>query len=223
MPTSRFARLTDSAEAHTNRSKILGWSYRLWAPIYDPLIGGRFHESRRRSLAALGDVDGQSILIDGIGTGLDIPLLPKGANYIGLDLSLSMLRRAVRKAHAHTLPMRFHVGDVMALPYRDGVFDALVLHLILAVVPDARAALEEAARVVKPGGRLHILDKFLHPGQLAPVRRLAGPLLGLVVTRTDVVFEEFLAACPGLRVISDEPDVFGGWFRRIVLEKSGSE
>lgn len=117
--------------------------------------------------------------------------------------------------------MLFQVGDAMALPYRDGLFDRIVMHLILAVVPRPSAALAEASRVVKPGGRLHILDKSLRPGQSASLRKLISPLLGQVATRTNVVFEEVLATCPGLKVVSDEPDAMGGWFRRIVLEKSG--
>ena len=199
----------------------LRWGYRLWAPLYDLLIGGPSSESRKRSLASLGDVRGQTILIDGVGTGLDMSLLPPHAHYVGLDLSLPMLKRAVCKATDRGLPMFFQVGDAMELPYRDGVFDAVVLHLILAVVPDARSALAEAARVVKPGGRLLILDKFLRPGQLAPFRRVMSPLIGLIATRTDVVFERALAGSPGLKVLSDEPDVVGGWFRRILVERLG--
>jgi phosphatidylethanolamine/phosphatidyl-N-methylethanolamine N-methyltransferase len=198
----------------------LDWAYTLWAPLYDPLVSGRFDGSRKNSLAALGDVTGQRILLVGIGTGLDLPFLPTGAHYIGLDLTPAMLTRATQRARDCDMTVVFQVGDAMALPYRDGVFDRVVMHLILAVVPRPSAALAEASRVVKPGGRVHILDKFLRPGQRAPLRKLISPLLGRLATRTDVVFEEVLAACPGLTVISDEPDVAGGWFRRIVLEQS---
>ena len=197
----------------------LQWAYTLWAPVYDWAIASSLRESRRKSLAALGDVTGLTILLAGIGTGLDIPLLPRGARYVGLDLTPAMLRRARVAARRAGLAVSLQIGDAMRLPYRDRVFDAVVLHLILAVAPDPRAALTEAARVVKPGGRMIIFDKFLSPGRPAPLRRLISPLLGLVATKTDVVFEEVLAACPGLRVVSDEPDLANGWFRRIVLER----
>ena len=115
--------------------------------------------------------------------------------------------------------MSFDVGDAMALPFRDAAFDHVVMHLILAVVPDPRAALAEAARVVTVGGRIHLLDKFLRPGQRAPLRRLLSPIAGRLATRTDVVFEDVLASGEGLEVLSDEPDLGGGWFRRIVLRQ----
>jgi ubiquinone/menaquinone biosynthesis C-methylase UbiE len=107
----------------------------------------------------------------------------------------------------------------MELPLADRSFARAVLHLILAVVPNPSALLAEAARVVRPGGTIHILDKFLRPGQRAPVRRWISPLLGRLATRTDVVFEDVLASCPGLELIRDEPDIARGWFRRIVLRR----
>jgi phosphatidylethanolamine/phosphatidyl-N-methylethanolamine N-methyltransferase len=198
----------------------LRWSYSLWAPVYDWVVARPTRGSRRQSLASLGDATGLTILLDGIGTGLDLPLLPVHGRYFGLDMTPAMLRRARRAAARSGRLISLQAGDAMRLPYRDRVFDAVVLHLILAVVPDSHAALAEAARVVKPGGRLVIFDKFLRPDEPAWLRRLISPMLGLVATRTDVVFEELLAACPELRVVSDEPDLAGGWFRRIVLERA---
>jgi ubiquinone/menaquinone biosynthesis C-methylase UbiE len=201
-------------------SRMLRCAYTLWAPFYDAVVDAPFRESRKMSLAGLGDVRGQRILLDGIGTGLDLRFLPRGAMYTGLDLTTAMLRRARARAASFNLRMSFDVGDAMALPFRDAVFDHVVMHLILAVVPDPRVALAEATRVLRVGGRIHLFDKFLRPGQRAPLRRLLSPIVGRLATRTDVVFEDVLAACPGLEVIGDEPDVGGGWFRRIVLRRN---
>jgi ubiquinone/menaquinone biosynthesis C-methylase UbiE len=109
----------------------------------------------------------------------------------------------------------------MQLPYADATFDTVVMHLILAVVPHPMKALNEAVRVLRPGGRILILDKFLRPGQRAPLRRLLNPLVSRLATRLDVVFEDLLHEHQGIEVISDDPVMTGGWFRRIVLEKSG--
>jgi ubiquinone/menaquinone biosynthesis C-methylase UbiE len=182
-------------------------------------VASALAESRRASVAAMGDVSGQRVLLVGVGTGLDIPWLRPGATYVGLDLTPAMLRRAREKSRRYGIPTALSVGDAMRLPFREGTFDRAVLHLILAVVPDSIAALREATRVVRPGGTIHILDKFLRPGQHAPVRQWLSPLLGRLATRTDVVFEDVLAACPGVSLVSDEPDLARGWFRRIVLKR----
>jgi len=193
-------------------------SYSLLAPVYDLAIAGFSQELRRRSLQSLGDVKGLSILIPGIGTGLDIPHLPEGAHYIGLDLTPAMLARARRRIRPEQA-ISLETGDAMALPYDDGRFDIVVMHLILAVVPDPVRALSEAARVLKPGGRIHILDKFLRPGERAPLRRMLSPLIGRLATRTDVVFEEVLAGSPSLQIEKDTAAALGGWFRNIQLIK----
>lgn len=199
---------------------MLRWAYTLWSPFYDLVVASAFRDSRRKSLAALGRVDGQRILLAGIGTGLDVPWLDPMARYVGLDLTPAMLARARSASAARGLTMTFQIGDVMALPYRSESFDHVIMHLILAVAPNPGAALVEATRVLKPGGTIRILDKFLAPGQRAPIRRRLSPLLGRVATRTDVVFESVLASCSGLELISNEPDIAAGWFRRIVLRRS---
>jgi len=197
---------------------MLKHSYTLLAPLYDRLVARATEPMRRRSLARLGEVQGRRILLTGVGSGLDLPHLPEGAHYTGLDLTPAMLRRAQRR-----VPLNRHVdlveGNAMALPFPDEHFDTVIMHLILAVVPEPADALREAARVLKPGGRVLILDKFLRPGQLAPLRRLLNPFLRRLATRTDVVFEHLLPLAPSLRVMADEPAVPGGWFRHIELHK----
>ncbi len=194
-------------------------SYTLIAPLYDWLIGPALGPVRRRSLARLPGDGRAHILIDGAGTGLDLPSLPAAHRYTALDLTRAMLRKGLpRGSH---LDIRWVQGDSQRLPFADGVFDHVLLHLILAIVPDTRAALEEAARVVRTGGRLFVLDKFLRPGETAWLRRMVNPLARHIATRTNVVFEEALAGIRQLRVISDEPALAGGWFRMITLEKTG--
>jgi ubiquinone/menaquinone biosynthesis C-methylase UbiE len=193
-------------------------TYRLVAPFYDLVARPLFEGARHASLARLPRSGDASVLLDGVGTGLDLAHLPRGHAYTALDLTPAMMRRA--RARAGDLHVRWVQGDAMQLPFADAAFDHVVLHLILAVVPDGRRALAEALRVVKPGGRLLVLDKFLRPGERAPLRRLLAPFTGRLVTRTDVVFEDLLAHCRNAEVSEDEPLLAGGWFRRIVVTRT---
>ncbi len=194
-------------------------SYTLIAPLYDAFVERATVGPRQRSLARLVAWAPATVLLPGVGSGLDLPLLPAGPRYVGLDLTPAMLERARRRARALDLAIELHEGDATELPFPDAHFDAVVLHLILAVVPRPERLLAETARVLRPGGRALILDKFLRPGQRAPLRRLLSPLLGRFATRTDVVLEALLPHAPALAVEENSPALAGGWFRHVVLVK----
>jgi len=194
-------------------------SYTLLAPIYDTLVSGPLDVYREKSLARLHEISDKKILINGIGSGLDIPYLPTGANYTGTDITPAMLSRAENRAKNSPIEIDFQVADSQALPFKNESFDIVVMHLILAVVPNPVLALQEASRILKPGGQIHIFDKFIKPGQLAIGRRLLSCVMRHIATRTDVVFENVLKTCPDLTLIHDEPALAKGWFRLIELHK----
>ena len=197
---------------------LLRLSYSLYAPFYDLTVERATRAARKRSLSALlADVP-KRVLVSGAGTGLDLPLLPAMHRYAALDFNPEMLAHARQRAAG--LQVDFVLGDSMDLPFADQSFDHVVLHLIVAVVPEPQRCLAEAARVLKPGGTVILLDKFLRPRQRAPLRRLLSVITRRFVTSMDVVFEEVLRAAPQLAVVSDEPALAGGWYRAIVLKKN---
>jgi len=201
-----------------SENTMLKWSYSRLAPFYDLAIARPLLRARTRSLRSLpADVAGK-VLLSGIGTGLDLPLLPKLHRYTALDFNAAMLLRARPRGGA--LQVDWVLGDSMALPFPDAHFDHVVLHLIVAVVPQPAQCLSEAARVLKPGGTIVLLDKFLQPNKLALLRRALNPLSRRIATRMDVVFEEVLSEVPSLQLVSNVPLLAGGWFRGIVLRKS---
>lgn len=193
-------------------------SYRLLAPIYDPVVDRASRAARAASLAALPRQGRLDVLISGIGTGLDLPHLPRSHRYVGVDLTPAMLRRAARRAAG--LDLTLVEGDSQRLPFGDACFDAAVLHLIVAVVPNPAACLREAARVLRPGGCVLLIDKFLRTGNGAPLRRALNPLSRRLATRLDVVFEDVLQQVPELRLAENAPLMLNGWFRRIRLTRT---
>ena len=193
-------------------------SYSVLAPLYDFAVRGPLDSARRRSLARIQEFNDRDILINGIGTGLDLEHLPQGARYTGTDITPLMLKRAEKRARKTGIDIKLECADSLNLPFRNESFDIIIMHLILAVVPEPERALLEADRVLRKNGRIFILDKFLKPGQLAPVRRSMNAILRHVATRTDVVFEDVLSHSR-LRLVSDQPALAGGWFRLIELAK----
>ena len=192
-------------------------SYRLIAPFYDILLERATLMARCRSLSFLPNSEQASVLLCGAGTGLDFPHLPLQPAYTALDLTGAMLQAARRK---FVQPRVAYIqGDSMALPFPDASFDHVVLHLILAVVPEPVRCLQEANRVLKVGGSILVFDKFLRHGQNAWVRRAFTPLSSKIATRLDVVFEDILVEVPNLQVTRDEAALARGWFRLIGLQK----
>lgn len=196
-------------------------SYTLLSPIYDSIVNNsRFNDARKKSLLRIPQPENRHILINGIGTGLDIPFLNNTARYTGTDLTPAMLKRASEKAETHNIDISLIEADSMALPFEDNYFDIVVMHLILAVVPDSKRALNEASRVLKPGGYIHVIDKFLKPGEIALTKRFVNLFTQHFATRTDVVFEDLLNSDSQLSIINDDPLFGNGWFRFIQLQKN---
>ncbi len=77
---------------------------------------------------------------------------------IGVDLTWAMLRGAQAKATSATPPPAWSVGDGMALPFSEAVFDAAISAFMMRNVPDVRHAFAEQVRVVRPGGRVVCLE-----------------------------------------------------------------
>jgi demethylmenaquinone methyltransferase/2-methoxy-6-polyprenyl-1,4-benzoquinol methylase len=118
---------------------------------------------RRRTVRALQLGDAPRVLDLATGTGdlaVDIARIHPDATVIGLDPSREMLAIAQRKLAGRGLAGRVTLvrGDAQHLPYRDHDMDAATIAFGIRNVPDRLAALREMARVVRPGGRVAILE-----------------------------------------------------------------
>ena len=146
------------AERRTKSQEFFASSAGQWDRLRDELFGDRFHLA---ALPALADPD--STVGDlGCGTGqLSAALAPFVAHVIAVDESAAMLQAAKKRLH------RFdHVdlrrGELEALPIDDSRLDTATLMLVLHHVPDPGKALVEVRRVLKPGGRVLIVDMQPH-------------------------------------------------------------
>jgi len=191
--------------------------YTFWAPVYD-ILGRGLDRQRRLSLALLDLRPGERLLLVGAGTGAELPHVPPGVAVLATDLTPAMLRRARGKAGPGSL---LAVMDGHALALGDAAFDAAALHLVLAVIPDPARCLRETARVVRPGGRVCVFDKFVPDGEApSALRRLGNLFTSPLFTDITRSLGAILAAAgPSFRVERDEPALLGRTYRRVLLRR----
>lgn len=198
---------------NTNRWNRL--RYTLYAPFYD-VIARRLNRGRRRAVELLNVREGERVLIVGCGTGLDLELLPRHAQITAVDLTPAMVEKTRARAAALGMNVDARVMDAAKLEFDDGSFDCVLLHLILAVVPDPYSTSREAARVLRRGGRVSIFDKFLPDDSAASLpRRIVNVLTNIFATEINRRLGDILSGTP-LKVVTNEGSVFGGAFRVVI-------
>jgi ArsR family transcriptional regulator len=129
-----------------------------WDQLRDDLFGRRFFLP-----ALFGLLDDEAIVGDlGCGTGqVADALAPYVGQVIGIDASSAMLRAAGKRLATYT-NVELRSGTLEALPVDDGALDAAIMALVLHHVADPALAVAEAARTLKPGGRIVIVDMLPH-------------------------------------------------------------
>lgn len=138
--------------------------YGRWAPIYDLIFDLPFHPGRSAAAEAAADAAGANgeILVVGVGTGLELGLLPKSVRVVGIDLSSQMLdiarERVARKGLRQIKALQ--VMDAAALEYPEARFDVALAPYVMSVVPSPAKALDEMWRVLRPGGEIVIVNHF---------------------------------------------------------------
>jgi ubiquinone/menaquinone biosynthesis C-methylase UbiE len=131
--------------------------------MYDLFMIPQDRLGLRRQRARLCNSAGGQVLEVAIGTGLNIPHYTEASYVVGVDVGPGMLRRAVVRTWESKIPVKLVAADARALPFPDSVFDAVVIALSLCTIPDPDRALEEFARVARPGGQLRFLEHVRSP------------------------------------------------------------
>jgi ubiquinone/menaquinone biosynthesis C-methylase UbiE len=152
---------------------VVETAYARWAPIYDAVCGPIMVQGRRAAAAAARVIGGR-ILEVGVGTGLSFDDYDASTEITGIDLSAPMLEKARAKMASGRYP---HVKDVRlmdahAMAFADATFDCVVAQFVITLVANPEQVLSECHRVVKPGGRIILVNHlYSEVGVAAAVER----------------------------------------------------
>jgi ubiquinone/menaquinone biosynthesis C-methylase UbiE len=124
---------------------------------------------------------GGEVLEIGVGTGRNLEHYPQSIRLTGIDISAPMLDIARQQASELAREVDLRVGDAQALEFADESFDTVVFTLSLCSIPDDRKAISEAKRVLRPGGRLLLLE---HVASSRWLVRTVQQLLDWITVRT---------------------------------------
>ena len=192
--------------------------YTLYAPGYD-LLGRIFSKSRNKSISELNIRTGDEVLVVGIGTGLDLEFITVDCHITATDITPAMITQTLKKNRLLGHRLKAEVMDGQRLNLPDSSADKIILHLILAVIPDPIACIKECERVLTPGGRITIFDKFVPKGRkLSLLRKVFNPLTSFFFSDITRRFETIVSETE-LEIESDQLADFNGNFRIIRLLK----
>lgn len=168
-------------------------AYDRWAPVYDLVFGRVFEQGRRQATDAAKGRPGR-VLEVGVGTGISLADYQPHHRIVGIDISEPMLRKArkrVQTLHLQNVEA-LSVMDAEQLQFDDNSFDLVVAHYVVSAVPDPEAALNEFARVLKPGGEIIVLTRLgADAGMRRAVEHAITPLTSRLGWRAEFLWERY--------------------------------
>lgn len=193
--------------------------YRRLSKVYDFFFGWKsLVKARRRAIELLGISPDDDVLLVGVGTGADLPFLPKCHTVTGLDISEDML--AIANAKIGDGNIKLLIMDAENLQLADKAYDQVILNLILSVVENPAKALNEAARVLRDDGKILVFDKFAqHSGRLSIIRRMLNAVTSFFGTDITRNMNDIMKGLP-LHIVLEEKSLFHGNYRILILQRT---
>ena len=168
-------------------------AYGRWAPVYDLVFGPIFRRGRNAAIEAAERIGGR-VLEVGVGTGISLPAYRKSTRLFGIDISEPMLQKArdrVAQLGLHNVE-GLAVMDAEHLDFPDDSFDVVVAQYVVTAVPHPEAALDEFARIVRPGGEIVLTTRIgADAGLRGTVERLFQPVANRLGWRTEFSWERY--------------------------------
>lgn len=196
--------------------------YAAWAPFYDVLVLS-LEGKRRKSLELAKVQSTEKVLLIGAGTGLDLKYLHHTADLSAIDITPAMLKRLRARADTLGIQVDAQIMDAQEMDFPDNSFDVVILHFVLAVIPDPVRAIKEVKRVLRPGGRAVILNKFVKDGSEPSVAlRLTNKVVRLLATDITCQLAPIINAS-GMNEVYEEKIGLGGFFKIAILQKEAAD
>ncbi|MEA2788772.1 MAG: phosphatidylethanolamine/phosphatidyl-N-methylethanolamine N-methyltransferase [Acetobacteraceae bacterium] len=181
-------------------------AYGRWAPVYDIVFGPVFSRGRRAAVDAAECIGGR-ILEVGVGTGLSLGQYAKSNQIVGIDISEPMLvkaRERVRKLRLDHVEM-IAVMDAEQLTFQDASFDVVIAQYVVTAVPHPEKALDEFARVVRPGGEIILTSRIgAEGGFRGKVEKWLMPMTSRLGWRSEFPwarYEQWAKGVPAIRIV----------------------
>ncbi len=202
-------------------------AYDRWAPIYDLVFGGVFSKGRRAAIFATNSIGGRVLEVEvGVGTGISLPQYASNLRVFGTDISEAMLRKA--KTRVADLRLKnvegLAVMDAEKLEFPDNSFDVVMAQYVVTAVPNPEAALDEFARVLRPGGEMILLSRVsADAGMRRFIEQRLQPVVRQLGWRTEFAwsrYAQWAAGAQGIELIERRPVPPLGHFSLIRFRKA---
>ena len=201
-------------------------AYDRWAPIYDLVFGGVFGKGRHAAIVATNSIGGR-VLEVGVGTGISLPQYAANTRIFGTDISEAMLAKAKQRVTDQRLKNveGLAVMDAEKLEFPDNSFDVVMAQYVVTAVPNPEKALDEFARVLRPGGELIILSRVsADAGMRHFIEQRLQPVVRRLGWRTDFAwsrFAQWAAGAHDVELVERRPVPPLGHFSLIRFRKIG--